>query len=309
MRIGSAQSVSAPWCAVAVQSAAVTVARLERDGHRARLTDFEHARTSRNDTAPTLTRLRKALRLGRSRVSALLPHGEYSLHMVESPSVPEAELRAAVQWRLKDMLDYPAEDAAIDVVPLPAVGPGAGRAPQLLAVASRKARIVDCIEMFDRAGLPLCAIDIPEMAQRNVASLFEEGERALAFVSLGETGGLFTVSAQGALYHARTIEIGTAALAAADTDGRAGLIDRIVLELQRTLDLFDRQFGGLQVSRLLVVPFEHANGLRLALAENLYVPVDIADLSGVFDFGGVPALADPIEQGRHLRVLGAALRS
>lgn len=309
MRIGSAQSVSAPWCAVAVQIGSVTVARVERAGQRHRLTDFEHARTSPNDIAPTLTRLRKALRLRRSRVSALMPHGDYSLHMVESPSVPATELRAAVQWRLKDMLDYPAEDAAIDVLPLPAVGAGVGRAPQLLAVASRKVRIVDCIETFDRAGLPLSAIDIPEMAQRNIAGLYEEGERALAFVSFSETGGLFTVSAQGALYHARTIEGGTAALAAADDDGRAGLIDRIVLEVQRTLDLFDRQFGGLQVSRLLVAPFEHVHGLRMALAENLYVPVEVADLSVAFDFGGVPALADPVEQGRHLRVLGAALRS
>ncbi|MFO1321239.1 MAG: agglutinin biogenesis protein MshI [Burkholderiales bacterium] len=305
----STQTRPAPWCAVAIQDGQISVARVEHVGGRPRLTLFEHTQAGAGDAVTTLVRLRKALRLGRSPISALLPSGEYSLHMVEAPTVPAPEMRAAVQWRLKDMLDYPAEDAAVDVLPLPAGASAGGRPAQLLAVASRKARVVDCIDLFDRAGLKLRAIDVPEMAQRNVAALFEEGERALALVSFTATSGLFTVSAQGALYHARTIDVGTTALASADENVRAGLIDRIVLELQRTLDLFDRQFGGLQVSRMLIVPFEHAQALRLALAESLYVPVDLANLSGAFDFGNVAALADPAAQGRHLRVLGAALRS
>lgn len=293
---------------MAVQDGAITVARLDRSGSRPRLTVFEHAPAAAGDTAPALTRMRKVLRVGRGRVSALLPREDYSLHLVDAPSVPEAELKAAVRWRLKDVLDFPVDEAVVDVVPLPAASGHAARVPQLLAVASRRSRVSDWIDLFDRAGLRLRAIDIPEMAQRNVAELFEEGERALALVHLHAEGGLLTVSARGALHLTRTLDVGTRALVAASTDERTTLIDRLVLELQRTLDVLDRHFAGLQVSRLLIVPFEHGAELRLALAENLDVAVDIADLSAAIDFDAVPALADPVAQGLHLRVLGAALR-
>lgn len=297
------------WVAIAIEGRRLDVARVERrPGERPRLAVFTTVETD-PDASTVLKRLGRELRLGRSRVTALMPQGEYALLPVEAPDVPAAELRTAVRWRLKDVLEYPPEEAAIDVVPLPQGPNGGDRPGQVLAIATRNAQVTACIDLFDRARLGIAAIDIHEMSQRNVAALLEEGEKAVAMVSFTERRGLFTITARGQLHLARTLDIGTEVLVRGTGPARAGLLDRLALELQRSLDHFDRQFGGLQVSRLFVAPFAAVDDLRLALAESLYVPVEILDLSRVFDLDDVPALRVRDAQGRHLRVLGAALRS
>ncbi len=309
VKLSRTRTAQAAWTAIALDGRRLDVARMHTGvGQRPRLAVFSSVQCEPEAVA-TLRRVAKDLRIEKDRISALLPHGDYDLLPVEAPDVPAEELRTAVRWRLKDVLEYPPEAATIDVLPLPQSPSPAGRAAQLIAVATRSERIASCIELFDTARLGLSAIDIQEMAQRNVAALFEEGERAVAMVSFSEKRGLLTVSAKGQLYLARNLEIGTEVIERTAAEARSGLMDRLALELQRSLDHFDRQFGGLQVSRLLVVPFAQADALRVVLAESLYVAVEILDLARVIDLDGVPALRDPEAQGRHVRVLGAALRS
>lgn len=294
--------------AIALAGGRVQVAHVIRDAGRRPRVDTLLDAPSEGSSTETLRRLRKELRLDRAQVSALLAPGEYQVHAVDAPDVPEAEMRTAVRWRLKDVIDYPPEQATVDVLSLPQASSSHGRLPQVLAVSARSERISGVIELFDAARLDLAVIDIHETAQRNVASLYEEGERAVALVSFTATGGLFTVSARGQLYLSRALETGTELLSGTDADTRSGLIDRMALELQRSLDHFDRQYGGLQVARLLIAPFAEVDALRLALAENLYVPVEILDLARALELESSPLLRDPAAQGRHLRLLGAALR-
>ncbi len=309
MKLSRTRTAQDAWTAIALDGRRLDIARMQTGvGQRPRLSVFSTIQCE-PEVPSTLRRVAKELRLEKGRINALLPHGDYDLLPVEAPEVPAEELRTAVRWRLKDVLEYPPEDATIDVLPLPQSPSPAGRAAQLIAVATRSERIASCIELFDGARLALSAIDIHEMAQRNVAALFEEGERAVAMVSFSDKRGLLTVSAKGQLYLARNLEIGTEVMERTAAEARSGLMDRLALELQRSLDHFDRQFGGLQVSRLLVTPFAQADALRVVLAESLYVAVEILDLARVIDLDGVPALRDPEAQGRHVRVIGAALRS
>jgi len=91
-------------------------------------------------------------------------------------------------------------------------------------------------------------------------------------------------------------------------EAREHTLDRLVLELQRSLDHFDRQFSHVGVSRMLVAPLAVDLGLERHLAENLGVPVDTLDLSQVLEFAGAPELRDPTRQGYRLHIIGAALR-
>src|SRR5687768_1191997 len=70
--------------------------------------------------AVTLTRLAGKLRLERYRCTTLLDRNDYQLPQIDAPSVPAAELKAAVRWRVKDLIDYPLEAATIDVLDIPA---------------------------------------------------------------------------------------------------------------------------------------------------------------------------------------------
>jgi MSHA biogenesis protein MshI len=81
-----------------------------------------------------------------------------------------------------------------------------------------------------------------------------------------------------------------------------------VLELQRSIDHFDRQFGYVTLSRLLLAPVP-IEGLQQHLADNLYLPVHTLDLSQVLELSAVPGLRDPLQQSARLHLLGAALRT
>lgn len=309
MRLNTRSGAARQWCAVILRPGRVTLARMEAvAGKRPRLVAFDE-RAVADSPAEVLRVLRREHRLDRLRCTTVLPQGEYSFQVVEAPAVPEVEMKTAVRWRLKDLIDYPPDEAVIDVMPLPQ-GLAAGRGASLIAIAAHRNRVADCIRTFDEARLDLGAIDILETVQRNVAVHLAEGERAVALLVFGTGAGMLTVSAGGALLFARTFDLGLQQFTEAGNDpaSQAALCDRVALEVQRSLDHFDRQFGGLPLSTMLIAPFPQAEALRVPLAENLYVPVAVADLGAALDFSAAPALSDPNIQGRHLRLIGAALR-
>ena len=90
-----------------------------------------------------------------------------------------------------------------------------------------------------------------------------------------------------------------------DADAR---YDRVALELQRSLDNFDRQFRNVAVSRLIVSQVPDGARLVEYLGANLAVPVGMLDLERVVDFPGVPELRDPLRQSQCLQLIGAAMR-
>jgi MSHA biogenesis protein MshI len=178
----------------------------------------------------------------------------------------------------------------------------------VFAISARNEHIAARMKLFRDAKFPLEAIDVPEMAQRNVASLFEESGRGLALLAFDDYGGLLTVTAGGQLYMARHTDITSEQLIDTRSDSHAQTLERLVLELQRTLDHFDRQHGSVTLSRLLIAPLAADVGLDAHLAQNLDLPVETLDLGSVLDFEGAPELRDQTRQGYRLHIIGAALR-
>lgn len=258
-------------------------------------------------SAELLGRVAREAHAGNFVNSTLLAGGEYQLLQVEAPNVAPEELKTAVRWRLKDMLDFHIDDATIDVLDIPVDKSGASRAHAMFAVAARNSLIQSRQDQFAASAVPLSVIDIPEMAQRNVSALLEPEGRGLAMLSFDDTGGLLTVTFNKELYLARRLEVTLAVLRDEDVERRHAAFDKIALELQRSLDHFDRQYHFISVSRLMLAPTGVAS-LQDFLASNIYVPVETFELGDVFDLAAVPALMAPSEQVRHFLTLGAALR-
>ncbi len=152
-------------------------------------------------------------------------------------------------------------------------------------------------------------IDIAELAQRNVAALLEEKDRGLAFLRLDETGGLLTLTFHGELIAMRRIDVSAVQLTGSDMERGAQSMERLVLELQRSLDNFDRQYGFISISKLVFAMNPRVEGLAASLGENIYVPVQEMDLASVMDFPAVPELRDIQCQAMNLLAIGAALRT
>jgi MSHA biogenesis protein MshI len=271
---------------------------VERCGTRALTGEFEGA-----------DRLAKELGFDRYQCSTLLAPGEYQMLMVDAPNVPQAELKTAIRWRIKDMLDYRVDDATVDLLGVPPNPTGGSeRASSMYAVTARNDVIQACIGRFEAAHIPLTVIDIPETSQRNVAALFERDERGLAMLHLGQDQGLLTINYRSELVLARRIEVGMQdLLAAAAGAAREEQFQRVLLELQRTFDHFDRQFNYVPVAKLMLAPDPEDSGLLEYLAANLDIPVERVRLSGAITFGAHAELG-PEDEWRLFHLIGAALR-
>lgn len=295
--------------ALSVHPDRIDIAKVLRNGAAPPLVEICDSVQKKNSSLETLQTVRKDFRLDKSRCCTLLGVNQYQLQLLDAPSVPDAELKSAVRWGLKDMLDYPVETATVDVITIPAGPNSTARGKSVYVVSARNSEIESVMKSFLEAKLPLQVIDVPELAQRNIAALLETEGRGLALLNFDDDGGLLTFTAGGELYLSRRIEVGSLMLEQADAGRREQMFERITLELQRSLDHFDRQFSHIPLTRVMLGPLPENIGLQAYLAKNLYVPVESVNLAGILDFGERTEMRDPGYQQRFMAVLGAALRS
>jgi MSHA biogenesis protein MshI len=267
--------------------------------------------------AATLTRVRRDLHLDRYRCATLLKSGDYQIIQVETPNVLPNEMKNAVRWRIKDMIDFPVDEATVDAVVIPSTDAAVGRAAQVIVVAARNQAIAGVVKPFNDADIPLEIIDVPEFAQRNIARCLEPEGRGVALLSLDDRGGLLTFTSGGELYQHRRIDVTLANLrGAAPGEGEGaeirmeleGPYERLATELQRSLDHFDRQFPRVAVAKLVVSPVPGADKLRGYLGDRLEIPVELLYLSEVMDFPDIVELHEPAQQAQFLHTIGGALR-
>ena len=256
-----------------------------------------------------LEKLSRELRTDSYECTNLLNQGEYQLLAVDTPNVPQEELKTAIRWRLKDLLDFHIDDATIDVLDIPGDKNAPERKGAMYAVVGHSPFIKQRQTLFEQVKIPLRVIDIPEMAQRNISALLEPQDRGLALLSFDSAGALLTITYTGELYLSRRFDVTLEQLQQGDIDQKNAFFDRVTLELQRSFDHFERQFRFITVAKLILAPLGDGNtGLQEYLATNLYMPVEPLKLEAVLDISKVPALEQPTEQQRYFMALGAALR-
>ena len=238
--------------------------------------------------------------------TTLLTGGDYQILNVEAPNVPSDEVKTAVRWRLKDILDFPAAEATIDVLDI-ALDANSRAQQSVFVVAAKNSIIAPRQKLFLDAKVELTAIDIPEMAQRNVSAMLEPEGRGIAMLSFGDDGGLLTVSYRGELYLSRRFDVTLVQLLEPDHDRKHASFDKITLDLQRSLDHFERQYSFISVAKLILGP-SAVTGLDEYLSSNLYTPVETLNLATLFDLSRTPELADLAQQQRFFLAIGAALR-
>jgi MSHA biogenesis protein MshI len=297
------------WLSILPQSGQVTLAHVVRDRNsrpEVRLLDSFALEGSERDA---LQRLRVARQLKSYACTTLMGSGEYNLTQLESPPVPAEERREALRWALKETVSYPLDSACIDVLDIPILGMPPGRSAGVLVVSAAEQAVRSRVGAFEEAKIILDAVDIPELAQRNVAALLEDENRGLVFLRIDESGMMLTLSFHGELIAVRSGEISTLQLNGGDADQRSRTKERLVLELQRSLDNFDRQYSHIPISKVVLATYPSVENLAAELGENTYIPVKEMDLSSVIDFPAIPELKDTQCQAKNILAIGAALRT
>lgn len=270
-----------------------------------------------------LQKLSKEYQLDASHCISVAAQESFSLLLVESPEVDASELKAAVRWRIKELIDFHIDDAIIDVFDIPGQKER-GRPKLMYVVASRTSAVQQQIDLLEQNYLNLSVIDIPELALRNIAALLPEDKSGVATLYIGRDHGMLVVTRDQNLYLSRRIDIGLGQLqsylespAEKDEfvlDGEEPAMpvqleramDNIVLEVQRSLDYYESHFSLPPVSGLVIAPMEEEiPGVMGYLGANLGVPVRMLDLNALIE--SEETLSDK-RQSQCLFAIGATLR-
>lgn len=260
---------------------------------------------STQDGARQLAERVRNLGLEHARCNFVLAPDDYSLLLVEAPNVEPAELASAAKWKIKDMIDRPLEQLVVAVFPVPGDAYRSQR-EMLYVVAADRKKIQQVVDIVTNAGLQLEAIDIPELAMRNLTLLYTDDTSGVAMMDLRHDGSLLNLSKQGAIYLTRHLstQVGDEILNTGEWDN---VKDRLVLEIQRSLDYYESQMGQGHINRVLVAPRKQdSDALKAELDQAMGVKVEIMNLQGVLesDVELTPAL-----QRGCLMAIGGALRN
>lgn len=298
--------------AIVPGSDGLTIATLKQGAERPRLEACDFIPWS-EDISPEKLLASKVKQYGLSKrpCTTLMELGDYSILSVEAPDVPPAELRAAIRWQVKDLIDFHIDDAIVDVFDAPASG-AHGHQKNLYVVVSKTSSVQEKVDALQGAEANLTTIDIPELVLRNITSRLPEDEGGLAMLYLTRERGLVVVTRQSTLYFARNLEMGYEQLRQGMDDGSGlslesnAMFDRVVLEVQRSLDYYDRYFVQPPVTGLVIAPTEQPiPGLDDYLNQALGLPVRTLDLAEIMD---CDTPMEPHQQAHCLAAVGAALR-
>lgn len=256
------------------------------------------------DGGKVLAEKAQSLGLEQTRCNYVLAHDDYSLLLVEAPNVEPAELASAAKWKIKDMIDRPLEQLAISVFPVPHDAYRSQR-DMLYVVAADRKKIQSVVEMVTNAGLQLVSIDIPELAMRNLTSLCSDDSSGLAVMDLRNDGSLLNLSKNGSIYLTRHLStpVGDEILRSHEWEN---VKDRLVLEIQRSLDYYESQMGQGHINRVLVAPRKlDSDELKAQLDQAMGVKVEVMNLQG--KLASDVELTFDLQQGC-LLAIGGALR-
>ena len=286
--------------------------------------------------AEALTKRMQGLAASAGEVIALLEPDEYQILKVDTPNVPNEELKAAARWQIKELVDTKLEELILDVMHVGGDQPRAQR--HLFVIAARSAALSGLSARADAGGLSLDVVDTWETALRNLQSLQAESEnlkaRACAALLIMGDSCLLTVSADGELYYTRRLDAdprlaararGSAASRPAaeaalgreyqpgddlNAIGLTGDEDEesvLIIELQRSIDLWERSWPELPLARLYVVTHQHADEMASLMQRELGLRTVALDLPTLFS-GMDDTRGREDELAACLPLLGAGLR-
>lgn len=213
----------------------------------------------------------------------VLTPSDYELLLVDAPQVPDEELAEAMRWRIKDLIDFPLEQAVVDVCPLPDDA-YRGRMNMVYVVVCRQERIRYLVDLVAAAGLYLDSIDITELVLSNLATLVDQNTRGIALLRLRSSRGLINLCQNNSMYLTRNIETGLGALTQQSDEGLELDIeiplDNLALEIQRSLDYYESQLGKGSVDNIVLLPLRNEMPELLeGFNSRLPVPVKVMDIN------------------------------
>jgi MSHA biogenesis protein MshI len=230
---------------------------------------------------------------------------QYSSHTLAAPAVPDDEMVDALRWQMRATLPFAPEEAAIDYMHLSRAEP-ASAAANLLVFAAQRRIVNRLVEPLLAARVAVQAVDVPELAQRNLLARLPGPGSGQALLSLDPSSGLLTVLAQGELCFARRIQMPRPDdLEEEDPEHVAA---RVATQIQRSVEIVERQSGLPPITAIWIGPHPYSALISSVIAEHTAIDCPQLDLAAEIHFAPGIAELDAEIASSAVIAIGAAMR-
>lgn len=200
----------------------------------------------------------------------ILSSKHYQIVQVDKPNLPDNELLAGLKWQVKDLVTIPPEDMVLDYFD----GPSLAGVNKLNVVCAQQSKIKNMVNVLHKESLSLKSISTEEFA---FSHLLQNAEGAqLLICQQPNEDVLVLIVRDGQLFSYRRLR-GMANIGSRSPDELSmGLIDTLSVEIQKSIDFFERQLKQPPVKNInVLLPVENEAFIARKLAENTHVSVEL----------------------------------
>lgn len=188
--------------------------------------------------------------LAGSQCTLVISEHHYQLLLIDKLPVEAGELRQALKWKTKGLVNYSTDDVAIDYFSVPPHGTG-GQRQKIFVVAASLSFLSVCQKAFEKALLSLTKIDIGLMAIRNMVVLGTT-PRATKLCLSAEAGHcLLSIFYNGDIYLARKLTVGEITH---DNFQNPSVVEQLLVEIERSVAYLVAELKLGEVEELLLSP-------------------------------------------------------
>lgn len=249
-----------------------------------------------------LDELCKRYHLNKMDVHTLLHPEHYELIMADAPDVADNEINSTIGWQLTDRLGFPHDQAVIDSFKIPPGPRNSGQKPRLYVAAVHRDIVSQLSQPMLKAHINLKVINIGEMALRNIALQLPESSMGVVMLHLFADSGMLTIIHNADLYLTRRFMMGSNQIyklwkeanasefvledehGLPQSDELTTLLDKIVVDIQRSLDFYTNNTGMPPVAAIVLTPMPtNIKGLPEYLQQQMGIQVRQLDLNSMVE--------------------------
>lgn len=159
----------------------------------------------------------------------------YQLVQLDKPALAEHELLQALPWQIKDLVTIAPEDMVLDYIDLP----GNTQQTKINVVVCSYAWLKQLTAVVDAAGFTISSIQPEEWLLSHILPV--SAQATMLVVHQPEQEMLIQIIRDGQLYFSRRTRGFSHLHLNSETELREGTLERLLLELQRSMDYFESQ--------------------------------------------------------------------
>jgi len=199
---------------------------------------------------------------------------DYQLMLIEKPKVIESEVRESVQWLVKDLINFPIEEAIIDFFPAPT---RTGQPEKIYVVIGRLERLNTIANLATNAELKLKTIDIAALTIRNLlAALHIVGNSAVLLIKDEENYHILVVKDRLVYLERKLVFHHQNEL---DEQKFEAFCNELVTELQRSIEFYQNREKTIPIKIFLSPSLGHNKKLVQTIETGMNLRIDVLDVN------------------------------